>query len=257
MSGTLELEWGDPEPLALGPAVNVAHEVHEALKAPHVWCHVIPAQDGAMVMLREGTTALHPLGRLRLTQTVAPLGVALERFGSSPVKDPGGVTVTVTAAFATTEPTQELFPAAQFFTLSDEERLSKPAFVPFLGGYTVQGSTWAPLADPVAGEVFYEESSGEKRPPPGSRHYGGVATEMLGWSVIGAAGRAHGETVVPVAPRAGLRLKDIPYAAVDASTATVASGAPEFSVENAFAASMRSSADVVVVADYEFAGLAP
>ncbi|HET9020952.1 MAG TPA: DUF6603 domain-containing protein [Ornithinibacter sp.] len=256
VSGTLELSWGEAAGPALGAPVSVAAEVRAALVADHVWAHVIPAEDGGLVTLREGAAALHPLGRLRLTQTVAPLAVALQHFGTAAVADAGPVQVSVTADLAVPEPTQELFAAAQFFELSDDEKLSKPAFVPHLAGYTLRGDAWSPLSDAVVAEVVYEEGSGGRRRPRGSRLFGGVEESFLGWSVLGAAGRAHGERVVPAGPRPGIRVNPVAYAAVDAATGTVAGGAGT-GLEMAFAASMRSTADTVVMADYEIAGLVP
>jgi hypothetical protein len=252
VSGTLELSWGESHD-APPPSVLVAKEVHDALDAAPVWAHVLPAEDSGVVTLREGASALHPLGRLRLTQTVAPIGVPLARFGTATVVDTGPVTVTVTAAFATPQPTDDLFAAAQFFDLTDEEKLSKPAFVPLLAGYTVQGSGWS-VGATVRGDIAYEESSGGARPPVGSRRLRGLDEALLGWSVLGAAGRLHGQCVAVEGPMATLTVTPVRYAVVDAVSGAVAQGAG-LAVENAFAASARSSVDSVAVADYELAGL--
>ena len=253
VSGTLELRWGDstsPPP----PSVLVAEEVHRALDSDPVWAHVIPAADGALVTIRDGADALHPLGRLRLTQTVAPLGVPLAHFGSATVSDAGPVQVSVTADLAEPAPTDELFASAQFFDLSDEEKISKPAFVPYLGGYTLQGGDWAPLADTVVGDVVYEESSGEGRAPAGQRHLRPLGDELLGLAVLGAAGRSHGQGVPVTGPLADLKVTPTAFAVVDAATGAMSAGAG-LGIGEAFAASARKSVDTVVMADYELAGL--
>ena len=252
-SGTLELTWGtshDEPPRA----VTVAAVVREALEQPPVWAHVIPAVDAGLVTLREGADGLHPLGRLRLTQTIAPLGVPLAHFGTAAVADADPVTASVTGDLATPEPTDELFAAGQFFDLTDEEKLSKPAFVPHLAGYTLQGRGWGPLTDPITAEVGYEESSDGRRPPAGSRHLVGIDEASVGWCVLGAAGRSHGERVIVEGPRAGLRVTQTEYASVDAATGELAGGVG-LGLDQAFAASARLSVDTVVMADYELAGL--
>ena len=90
----------------------------------------------------------------------------------------------------------ELFAAAQFFDLTDEEKISKPAFVPHRAGYVLEGSAFQ-LADTLVADVVYEESNGEDRPPAGSRHFGVLDVAFLDWAVLGrrraqAAGARHG-----------------------------------------------------------------
>jgi hypothetical protein len=192
------------------------------------------------------------LGRLRLTQTVAPLGVPLARFGSAAVLDAGPVTVHVDAAMATPVETDELFAAAQFFDLSDEEKLSKPAFVPHHAGVVLEGTAWS-VAAPLTRDVVYEESNGEERPAAGSRVLGGLRAEYLDWCVTGAAGRARAEQVaVPSPPR--VKVNPVSYVVADAATGVAtAAGA---GLDAAFATSARQSVDHVVMADYELAAFA-
>ena len=77
---------------------------------------------------------MHPLGFLRLTQTAAPLDVALAKYGANAVTSERPVTVAITADGGVVTTAKEMFATSQFFELSDEERLSKPGFVPFDAG---------------------------------------------------------------------------------------------------------------------------
>ena len=251
VSGTLELSWGSDDQVA-PPAVRVAHEVREALDQPPVWAHVLPAGDSGSLVLREGVDALHPLGRLRLTQTVAPLGVTLARFGSASVLDAGPVRLDVTASgIAAPVAVEELFAAAQFFDLSDEEKISKPAFVPHHAGYVVQGDAWR-VTGALTRDVVYEESNGEERPEAGLRVVGTLREDFLDWSVVGAAGRARGERVQVTGPLEDLGVGPTTYHVAESVSGLVtATGG----LEAAFAASTRLDADHVVLADYELAGL--
>ncbi len=251
VSGTLELSWGHEDQVA-PPSVDVAAQVRLALDQPPVWAHVLPAADSGSVVLRSGADALHPLGRLRLTQTVAPLDVTLARFGSAGVLDAGPVKLDVTAS-GVSAPTavDELFAAAQFFDLSDEEKISKPAFVPHHAGYVVEGSTWR-VEGAVTRDVVYEESNGDERPDAGGRVIAGLREEYLDWCVTGAAGRSRGEHVQVAAPLADLAVGPVTYHVAEAASGMVtATGG----LETAFATSMRQSADQVVLADYELVGL--
>jgi hypothetical protein len=252
VSGTLELSWGSLDETP-PPAVLVAEKVRAALEQPPVWAHVLPASQSGLVVLRDGVDALHPLGRLRVTQTVAPLGVALARFGNAGVLDAGPVEVAVVADLADPRPVDELFAAAQFFDLTDEERLSKPAFVPHRAGYLLEGTAYS-LADTLTATVVYETLGEEGRPPAGSRVLDRIDASFLDWSVLGAAGRAHSEHVARPHLREDLGVDPVTYAVVDAATGAVAAAATS-GLQAAFAASAKTSVDHVVMADYELAAV--
>jgi hypothetical protein len=255
ISGTLDLEWGTEAPLPLGPPVDVAQEVLDALSTDAAWRHVLPAADAGVVQLRSGATALHPLGLLRLTQTAAPLGIALTKYGASALASPDPVTVAITAAGAVVAPAQDLFASAQFFELSDEDRISKPAFVAFDAGCTVQGPAWQ-VHDAQTAEVIYEESLGDVPGDGAPGPIGGVVPPTyqvldavaLGWAHLGAAGRRRAITrILSTAPGAAIAVVATRYAVADAATgAVVASGAGR-----AVTTSTRRSADTVAIADFE------
>ena len=252
VSGTLELSWGDAA-AAPPPAVLVAERIRAALEQPPVWAHVLPASQSGLVVLRDGVDALHPLGRLRVSQTVAPLGVGLAHFGNAGVLDPGPVEVSVVAELAEPQPVEELFAAAQFFDLTDEEKLSKPAFVPHRAGYLLEGTAYS-LADTLTATVVYETLNQEGRPPTGSRILDRVDGSFLEWSVLGAAGRARAEHAPRPQLREDLGVNPVTYAVVDAATGAVA-GPATSGLDAAFAASAKTSVNQVVMAGYELAAL--
>ncbi len=245
ISGTLELAWGSDAAVELGPPVDVAQAVHDALAADATWSHVLPAADAGTVQLRSGAAALHPLGLLRLTQTAAPLDVGLARFGESAVSSSAPVTVTFSAVGAVVSSAQELFATSQFFELSDEERLSKPAYLPFDAGAVVQGDDWQ-VSDAQTAAVVYEESLGDDDIGAGGpRNFRLLDAIALGWTQLGAAGRVQASFSNPSASKVGVRATT--YTIADAATgAPVSSGAAA-----AVAASTRRSADTVAVADFE------
>jgi hypothetical protein len=70
------------------------------------------------------------------------------------------VTVAITAAGGVVTGAQELFATSQFFDVSDDDRLSKPAFLPFDAGATLEGGAWQ-VSDAKTAAVVYEESLGE------------------------------------------------------------------------------------------------
>jgi hypothetical protein len=248
ISGTLDLEWGTDTPILLGPPVDVAQAVHDALAADATWAHVLPAADAGTVQLRSGAQALHPLGVLRLTQTAAPLGVGLAKFGENAVSSGDPVTVVITAGGGVVTEAQELFATTQFFDLSDEDRLAKPAFLPFDAGATLQGEAWQ-VSDAQVGAVVYEESLGDGGPGKGPRNFRPLDAVSLGWTQLGAAGRVGSSLNKSAAAKIGVLATS--YSIADAATgAIVSSGAA-----SAVSASMRRSADTIAVADFELKGV--
>jgi hypothetical protein len=248
VSGTLDVEWGTDAILILGPPVDVAQLVHDALALDSTWAHVIPAADGGTAQLRSGATALHPLGLLRLTQTVAPVGVPLAKFGANTTTSTDPFTVAITATGAVVTTAQELFATSDFFELSDDDRLSKPAFLPFDAGAIVQGGTWQ-VADPQTAAVVYEESLGDDDAGGSSTTFRPLDGFALGWATLGAAGRARSPLTKPVTVKIGVRPNGYSVANV-ATGQIVSTGAA-----SAVMASTRRSADTIAVADFELRGV--
>lgn len=244
VSGTIDLTWGSDDPVTLGPPVDVAALVSAALADNSVWTHVLPAVDGGSVQLRRGASGLHPLGFLRVVQTVAPLDVALAKYGSNSITSTDPVTVAITADGAVVSTATEMFATSQFFDLSDEERLSKPGFVPFDAGATVAGTSWQ-VFDATTVDVVYEESLGADDPPTG-RGLRRMPLAEAGWARLGAAGRSHPVAPVPLAQR--VAVVDPTYAVVDASTGRTVVG---FGAAVVVQVSARQTVDLVIVADYE------
>jgi hypothetical protein len=244
VSGTLDLEWGTDIVPELGPPVDVAQKVHDALAADAAWTHVLPAADAGTAQLRSGADALHPLGLLRLTQTEAPLDVQLAKFGASAVTSADPVTAAITATGGVVTPAQELFATSQFFELSDEDRISKPAFLPFDAGGTVQGEDWQ-VSDPQTAAVVYEESLGDDESVTVSTTYRPLDAVALGWVQLGAAGRVRASLAKSNAAK--IAVTSPSYSVANAATGEVVSTA----AASAVMASTRRSVDTIAVADFE------
>jgi hypothetical protein len=100
------------------------------------WAALPRADAEAVVSLRRveplaGTVLVHPLGGLGFRQRLLPLGKVLRKFGTALVSDPaafaidglslGGATVAARAV-------EEDFAPGEFEPLSDDEKLTRPAF---------------------------------------------------------------------------------------------------------------------------------
>lgn len=238
VSGTLDFAWGDDAPAQLDP-VDVPALVREAFTKDPVWSHVLPATGAAIIQVRAGADALHPLGSLRITQTLAPLNQPLKKFGSNPVASPDPIAVTITAPGVSTSPGQELFAPAQFFDLARDEVFSKPSFMAYDAGTIVTGNVWSVADEHLTADVVYEESLGDE-----STH-APLDISMLAWAITGAAGRYNADAVIKPDPR-GIEVNEVKYAAAHVETAE-----PITAFGSEISASMFRSADQITLADYE------
>jgi hypothetical protein len=134
---------GDPPPLP--PAVNVLAQLTQALASPASWSTQRSATQAHGVALRSLPPAaaaapivLDPLGQLRVRQQVVPLntGRDIDIFGGAPVSGARRFTLTATLAGTPLQrsPLLDPFAPAQFFAMSDDEKLVAPSFQPMEGG---------------------------------------------------------------------------------------------------------------------------
>lgn len=132
---------GDAPPLP--PAVNALLELKRALSAADSWNTQLPAgrQHGVVTRKLPGNAALSldPLGDLRVKQSVLPLNTNrdLDTFGGAPLS--GAKRFTITAATLNTaaqsiQLAKDSFAPAQFFDLSDDEKLASPSFEEMVSG---------------------------------------------------------------------------------------------------------------------------
>jgi hypothetical protein len=144
--------------------IDVLEKLFEALSDFRNWRALLPPASHHAVTLRTlpdpaQALVLHPFGMLNISQKVAPLSIALQRFGSTTPRS-GSIfrimDVTVGGNSASTAPVREEFAPAQFFAMSDAEKLSRPSFADYDSGVAVGGDP-LPRSDFVRRrEVSYE-----------------------------------------------------------------------------------------------------
>lgn len=144
--------WACTGQVTAPAAPDVASLLDKAVRDPRSWAPLPPLGAEPIVVLdsrREGL--LHPLGRARFSQRVVPLGVPVTRFG--PGRLPAATTFEVAVGFAAggpehTKEAREQFARADFFDLSDEQKLHEPAFEPLRSGAELVPPTPSTLAMP-------------------------------------------------------------------------------------------------------------
>src|SRR4029077_9772771 len=138
-----------PEP------IDVLPRLKEALSNPANWVGQLPAGQRPMVTLREkARTAtevlLHPLGTLTVKQGIVPLDLDISRFGQAAPAGARRFTITSVSLGAqsqTTQAVKEFFAPAQFFEMSDDEKLSRPSFEAMAAGVTIGSAEFAFTSD--------------------------------------------------------------------------------------------------------------
>lgn len=154
----------DPPPQQL-PTADPTAELITALADRGNWSAQLPEQGSMLVSLRSfdpGTDVLaHPLGRLTVRQRVVPLNIELTRYGNArPAGDRRfSVSVTISGAAPVPAPqsVRDIFAPAQFFDLTDDEKLSRPSFEEFDAGLSF-GAAGVSHGTAVARDVDYEQS---------------------------------------------------------------------------------------------------
>ncbi|HEY8411238.1 MAG TPA: DUF6603 domain-containing protein [Pyrinomonadaceae bacterium] len=127
-----------PEP------IDVLPRLLEALGNAANWTTKLPSQQRALVELRADPAAtadvlLHPLGTLTIKQTVVPLNIDISRFGQAAPAGSKRFSITNVKLDKNEQslaPVKDSFAPAQFFDMSDDEKLSRPSFESMDAGIT-------------------------------------------------------------------------------------------------------------------------
>jgi hypothetical protein len=152
--------WGLDAPSQPVASIEVGALLRAALADPRNWNAQLSSGLPALVTIRsvEDATAVfaHPLARVGVQERLVPLGLAITRFGEA---IPSGETeFSITAFQLGTQPltydvVQDAFAPAQFFELSDTDKLARPSFelhdagVAMHGDLVTNGSSLAKTID--------------------------------------------------------------------------------------------------------------
>jgi hypothetical protein len=154
---------GEKPPLP--PAVDVLAELRRALHAAESWSTRGAANRQHGVTLRAlppgGRLVLDPLGNLMVKQSVVPLNTDrdIETFGGAPVAGIRRFTVTalLNGQPLSADPVKDQFVPAQFFEMTDEEKLASPSFEEMDAGLVFGSNAWTfDEAQTVEAPLVYE-----------------------------------------------------------------------------------------------------
>jgi hypothetical protein len=231
--------WGDPETVST-ITIALRDELAGQLAVPSNWSARLPAglAPPITVEVPTGGIVVHPLGELVFLQRTAPLGIEVARVGAKRVAG-GPVTFDVGGATvgdhdAETAAVTEHFARGQFVDLTEEARLTTPAFERFQAGiavgaaaFRVPGSSGLGRA-PLTFEDRYLVPEDEPQPDPDPRRrrwlvesFGTRATTSIATARtqarVGPAARSarHLETLVAGTTTRRATVQDPPVTVVD------------------------------------------
>jgi hypothetical protein len=246
-------------------AVNVLPLLTAAFADARNWHAPLGAGAPKLVSTRDSAGAMkaHPLAVLEVHQTVAPLDLAIDRYGTAPVEGAKQFTITgftVGGSAEGKEDVQEDFAPAQYFELSEDEKLARPSFELHNAGARMSGTaarTSGFVPKPVAYKTLYVDKTGEIRKDTPPRH--GPIWELGAVLETGAGGRGSMRSTGNEryrAPGAPVRVAAPQFVIVDTQTMAVAAisppgGATYSAARAALAAAGAGRAQLRLVATHE------
>lgn len=149
------------------PDFDVAAEFNRQIAFARNWTAALPAQGAMLVQLVPRMEAVgaddvlaHPSAILEFNERALPLKVTLQRFGAAKPVGPAFFDViglTTTAGDLITQPVQTEFAPAQFFELTNDQKMSSPAFREFDSGVKANPVALARFTRQVPRDFGYED----------------------------------------------------------------------------------------------------
>jgi hypothetical protein len=162
--------WGEEAPALPKATIDVGNLLRTALADVRNWDALLPAGSPPLVAARRiddaGSVLAHPLARPQVQERIVPLGLSITRFGEA--APPADTAFTITGLRIGTgavphEMIQDEFAPAQFFELTEEEKLERPSFERHDAGVRLKGGlvqAQAPVGKTVGYETFFVDTPG-------------------------------------------------------------------------------------------------
>jgi hypothetical protein len=246
---------GEAPPPPELPTVDLLPDLLDAVKKKESWSAQLPSTSSMLVYLREFTpqesqdVLAHPLGSIAFHQRVVPLNVEISKVGNAaPVTRRFSVGVTVGGSPPSPTPTaqKDQFAAAQFFELTDDQKLARPSFEPMDAGFRFDTGGLTHSTAVSTTTVEYETSVIDiplrttKRLPSKYRADGETVLALTG---AGAAALAAARFT---GPQLGITVSDATFSVASRDDLTGVDGAVELSYTEALQAGVyRAGAQVV------------
>ncbi|MDO7174146.1 DUF6603 domain-containing protein [Mariniflexile sp. AS56] len=138
--------WGEQKDTSL-PDIAIFPELERALLDDRSWSALLP-EHSTLTTLRDindeldteseekDTLVIHPFGSLSLIQRVVPLGITIDKYGAQKPSDykKFRVSFEIDGQKISTNPVKDFFAPAQFFKLTDDQKISKISYEKYTAG---------------------------------------------------------------------------------------------------------------------------
>lgn len=163
ISADFDVTWGEPKDTELDP-VDVLPVLAAELDKMSSWRALPPPGTHLLVSLRklEGDAdalVLHPVGTLEVRQRAVPLDLTIAKLGAKAAHDANRFNIKVDSPhLARQADVSESFAMAQFLTMKDAEKLSRPSFETQHAGMVLSSSGSQPASARMTKRIVrYEE----------------------------------------------------------------------------------------------------
>lgn len=160
----IDLTVGSRPSVERAKPVDLGALLAAELVRPASWTAQLPPDDGSAVTLRDtkaepDVVVVHPQAGLEVRQTLCPLGERLDKYGERALAGSSGFAIAAVRIGGETvehSAVRDRFTPAQYFDLTDTQRLTSPAYRQYDSGVAVN-QTGAMSGDRVTMRPHYEE----------------------------------------------------------------------------------------------------
>ena len=135
--------WGDSNNDAEKQKEDILELLKVAISDDRNWKAEIPANNKLHVSIRtilDSSMPVHPFGILTFSERLVPLEIGIKKFGNKLPKDVSNFTIKVDNDKLKTEEAREQFAPANFFEMTDAQKLDRPSFEQMKSGFKITGS---------------------------------------------------------------------------------------------------------------------
>lgn len=153
--------WGDRPDAVTSETEDLIQRLTQEIDDNRNWKADPPANNNLHVSIKKLELAadelvIHPFGILTFSERLVPLEITISKFGNKVPKDANRFEIKPTDSGILTEPATEQFAPANFLTLSDSDKLSRPSFEQIKSGFRLTGTSTLVVPATVNKSVDYE-----------------------------------------------------------------------------------------------------
>jgi hypothetical protein len=155
--------WGDPGPDQSQNKIDILGLLTAAIADNRNWRVILPDNNSQHVSIKSidpGTTdpVIHPFGTLTFSERIVPLGIDISRFGNDLPQDAHHFDIAASDPGITTIPATDQFAAANFFDLTDDQKLSQHSYDTMTSGFSVSSTSNLLTSAAISEDVDYKLS---------------------------------------------------------------------------------------------------